>query len=161
MLHQHSELHFKFVRFLKIVYNYNWQHSFALMQLFFRWKTQRGVKTVPPQLPALIWKTYWKGWTLCLTAWINWHVCIRLLIPIHTLYIIKMSVSINYASKMTSMIDLQICKAHDVTVFLDVKCDSQNWIFVHQPLLNLEMSVVQSYTILHECLSDRTLLMVR
>ena len=58
-----------------------------------------------------------------------------------------MSVSINYASKM---IDLQICKAHDVTVILDLKCDSRNWIFVHQLLLNLALLVDVSSAELHD-----------
>lgn len=37
-----------------------------------------------------------------------------------------MSAGINYASRMTSIIDLQICKAHDEAVIPDVKCDSQS-----------------------------------
>ncbi|KAL7395782.1 hypothetical protein ABVT39_023267 [Epinephelus coioides] len=71
-------------------------------------------------------------------------------IPIHSLHTSKMSVSINYASKMTFMIDLQICKAHDVTVTLDLKCDSQKWIIVHQLLLKLASLVDVSGAALHD-----------
>ncbi len=39
------------------------------------------------------------------------------------------------------MIDLQICKAHDLTVILDLKCDSQKWIIVHQLLRNSALLV--------------------
>lgn len=62
------------------------------------------------------------------------------------------------------MIDLQICKAHDVTVILDLKWDSQNWIIVHQLLLNSALLVDVSGAELHDatwCLSDSALLMGR
>lgn len=50
-------------------------------------------------------------------------------------------VSINYASEMTLKIGLQICKAHDATATLDLKCDSQKWIIVHQLLRNSALLV--------------------
>lgn len=42
---------------------------------------------------------------------------------------------------MILIIDLQICKAHDETVFLDVNCDSRKWILLHQLLHNLALLV--------------------
>lgn len=73
-----------------------------------------------------------------------------LFIPFPTLHTSKMSVSTNYASKMTLMIDLQICKAHDVTATLDLQCDSQKWIIVHQLLCKLPLLVdVSGAQLLH------------
>lgn len=54
---------------------------------------------------------------------------------------------------MTLMIDLQICKVYDVTVILDLKCDSQNRIIVDQLLHSFALLVDVSdvrYMILHD-----------
>lgn len=62
---------------------------------------------------------------------------------------------------MTLMIDLQICKAHDVTVRLDLRSDSPKWIIVHQLLRILASLVDVSGAELHDatrCMSDHTLL---
>lgn len=67
-----------------------------------------------------------------------------------TLCTSEMSAGINYASKMTLMIDLQICKAHDVTVKLDLKCDNQKCIIVNQLLNNSALLVDVSGAELHD-----------
>ncbi len=85
---------------------------------------------------------------------------VPLFILIPSFYTSKMSADIYFASKMTLVIHLQICKASDETVVLDLKCDSQKYTNCCNLVLLVDVSSAQ----LHDatwCLSDRTLLMGR